>query len=96
MNPLKTLRQEMIALLEADELSAKDLSRNLGIREKEVHAHLVHIERSVGAQGKKILIRPSRCLGCGYLFRNRRRFSRPGRCPRCKATRIEAPLFRIG
>ncbi|MGB5617651.1 MAG: transcriptional regulator [Desulfobacterales bacterium] len=93
---MKTVRQEMIALLEADELTAKDLSRNLGIREKEVPAHLVHIERTVESQGKKIVIRPSRCLNCGYLFRNRRRFSRPGRCPRCKATRLEAPVFRIG
>ena len=93
---MKTLRQKMIALLEADQLGARHLSRHLGIREKEVETHLVHIERSVEAQGKKIVIRPSRCLNCGYVFRNRRRFSRPGRCPRCKATHLEAPLFKIG
>ncbi len=94
--PVKTLRQEMMALMETDELSAKDLSRYLGIREREVHAHLVHIEKSIEAHGKKIVIRPSRCLNCGFVFRNRQRFSRPGRCPRCKSTHLEAPLFKIG
>ncbi|MFZ0134538.1 MAG: transcriptional regulator [Desulfobacterales bacterium] len=93
---MKTIRQEMIALLEAGELSARDLSRCLGIREKEVYAHLGHIARSIGAQGKKVVIRPSRCLNCGFVFHDRRRFTRPGRCPRCKDTRLETPLFRIG
>jgi len=86
----------MIALLEAGELSARDLSRYLGIREKEVYAHLGHIARSIEAQGKKVVIRPSRCHNCGYIFSDRRRFTRPGRCPRCKDTRLETPLFRIG
>lgn len=82
-------------LLEAGELSARDLSRCLGIREKEVYAHLGHIARSIEAQGKKVVIRPSRCLNCGFVFCDRRRFTRPGRCPRCKATRLEAPLFSV-
>lgn len=93
---MKTIRQEMIVLLEAGELSARDLSRCLGIREKEVYTHLGHIARSIEAQGKRVVIRPSRCLSCGYVFSDRRRFTRPGRCPRCRDTRLETPLFRIG
>jgi hypothetical protein len=92
---MKTLRQEMIALLESDQMSARDLSGCLGIKEKDVYTHLGHIQRTVAAQGKAVLIRPSHCLNCDYLFKNRRRFTRPGRCPRCKSTRLEAPLFRI-
>lgn len=92
---METLRQQIMALLEADQMSARDLSRCLGIREREVYAHLLHVERTVAARGKTVSIKPSRCLECEYLFKNRRRFSRPGRCPRCKSTRLENPLFRI-
>jgi hypothetical protein len=92
---VKTLRQKMIALLEADELSARDLSRYLNIREKDVQSHLDHIARSVAAHNKTLVIRPCRCLQCGFVFRSRRRVTRPGRCPRCKTSRLEAPLFKI-
>jgi predicted Zn-ribbon and HTH transcriptional regulator len=92
---METLRQQMMALLKADEMSARDLSRCLGIQEKEVYTHLAHVERTAAAQGKTVTIRPSRCLNCEFLFKNRRRFSRPGRCPRCKSTHLQIPLFRI-
>jgi predicted Zn-ribbon and HTH transcriptional regulator len=85
----------MIALLETDEMSARDLALCMGIKEKDVYTHLGHIERTVAARGKTVSIKPSRCLNCGYLFKNRRRFTRPSRCPRCKSTHLDIPFFRI-
>ena len=91
----KTIRQQIIELLSEEEMSAIDLSQDLGIREKEVYEHLPHILRSLAAQGKELVIRPSECLKCGYVFRERRRFTRPGRCPRCKGTHIQRPTYEI-
>jgi predicted Zn-ribbon and HTH transcriptional regulator len=85
----------MIALLSEEEMGARDISQSLGIREKEVYAHLPHISRSVAARGKRLVILPARCLGCGFVFEDRRRFTRPGRCPRCKGTHLQIPMYRI-
>jgi len=90
-----TIRQRMIDLLSEKDMSARELSQALGIREREVYQHLGHVAQSVAAQGKDLVIRPFRCLGCGYVFRNRSRFTRPGRCPRCKRSHIEEPTYRV-
>ena len=82
-------------MLEREAFTAMDLSRELGIAEKEVYTHLPHIAKSVAAQGKQFVIEPSRCLKCGYVFENRKRFTRPGRCPRCRETYLQKPLYRI-
>ncbi|MFO8164288.1 MAG: hypothetical protein R6T98_07125, partial [Desulfatiglandales bacterium] len=85
---VKTARQEMIVLLSENDITARELSQALGIREKEVYQHLPHIARSLAAQRKKLIILPISCLSCGYVFKDRRRFTRPSRCPRCKSTHL--------
>ena len=85
----------MMELLTEAEHSAKDLSQRLGIREKEVYDHLVHIKHSAAAQKKRLIVTPAQCLGCGYLFESRNRFTSPGRCPRCKEEHITDPKYRI-
>ena len=92
---MPTLRQNIIALLTEAEMDAREISREVGIKEKEVYEHLAHIARSLAAKGGKLTIRPSECLGCGYVFSERRRFTRPGRCPHCKSTRLINPSFKI-
>lgn len=92
---MKTIRQQIINLLIDEEMGIRDLSQALRIKEKEVLEHLPHIERSVKTMNKKIVFTPSICLACGFVFEDRKRFSRPGRCPQCRSTRIENPAFRI-
>jgi predicted Zn-ribbon and HTH transcriptional regulator len=92
---METVRRQIIVLLSQKEMSAMDLSQDLGIREKEVYEHLPHIERSLAAQGKELVIRPSLCLKCGYVFKDRKRFTRPGRCPQCKGTHLQRPTYEI-
>jgi len=91
----RTLRQEMAALLEEREMTARDLSRALRICEKEVYDHLNHVGRSALTQGKKLVLLPFKCLACGYTFEDRKRLSRPGRCPRCKSSHLETPTYRL-
>ena len=92
---IKTTRQQMIVLLSENDMSARDLSQAMGIREKEVYEHLPHIARSLVAQRKKVIIRPSSCLACGYVFKDRSRFTRPSRCPRCKKSHLQEPMYRV-
>jgi len=86
----------MMTLLSDNEMSAKEISSAVGIGEKEVYTHLSHIARSVKHQRKKLIIKPAECLGCGYAFEKRRRFTRPSRCPICKSEHIHNPMYRIG
>lgn len=90
-----TIRQQLICLLEKGEMTARELSRALKIQEKEVYDHLYHIQRSIKARARKLQIDPFHCLVCGYVFEDRRRLSRPGRCPKCKEGHIEAAAYRI-
>lgn len=85
----------MTLLLSEGNCTARDLSQILGVREKEVYAHLVHIARSVVPQRQRLLVIPSKCLSCGYVFDTRKRFTKPGRCPICKSERIQEPRYRI-
>lgn len=85
----------MTALLRSQEMDARGISQTLGIREKEVYEHLVHVERSVTAAGGRFLVASSECLLCGFVFEGRRRLTRPGRCPKCKRSRLQSPSFRI-
>jgi hypothetical protein len=92
---MSTVRQQMIELLSEEELNPLEISQALGIMEREVYDHLHHIERSLSRQGRKLTVTPYRCLHCGYVFRDRKRWDRPGRCPRCRQSHISMALFRI-
>ncbi len=76
-------------------MDARELSRELGIKEKEVYDHLVHVERSAAATSATFILTPSQCLLCGYVFEDRRRLTRPSRCPKCKRSKLQSPSFRI-
>ncbi len=92
---MRTIRQEIINLLSQYELDARELSRELGIREKEVYDHLAHVARSVKAENKKLIVHPSRCLQCGFVFEDRKRLTRPSRCPKCRRSHLLNPRYHI-
>lgn len=76
-------------------LTARDISARTGVREKDVAAHLEHLERSVKQKGERLVVKPAECLACGFVFRERQRFTAPGSCPSCRSERIAPPAFRI-
>jgi len=91
----QTIRRQMIDLLSEEEMTDRDLSQALGISEKDVYAHLSHIARTLASRRKKLRMTPIRCLSCGYVFRERKRWTRPGRCPRCKDSHIQRPAYAV-
>jgi predicted Zn-ribbon and HTH transcriptional regulator len=90
-----TIRQQIIDLLEQEAMTALSISRVVGAAEKDVYRHLTHIRKSLSGRGKKLSFTPSSCLGCGFTFTDRHRLTRPGRCPKCRQSRISHPLFKI-
>jgi predicted Zn-ribbon and HTH transcriptional regulator len=73
----------------------RDLSQRLGVSEKELPDHLEHLEKSTKGRGEKLRQVPPECLGCGYVFADRTRVTRPGKCPQCRSERIDPPTFWI-
>ncbi|MGB6064483.1 MAG: ArsR family transcriptional regulator [Desulfomonilaceae bacterium] len=89
-----TIRQRLLQMLRESELTARDISRLLGIREKEVYEHLPHIERSL-RKGSSLICRAARCLDCGFVFKKRQRFTTPSRCPVCRSESISPPVYAV-
>jgi len=92
---VQTIRRQIMELLTQSECNARIVSQSLRISEKEVYDHLAHIARSVSSLKKRLVVTPSRCGDCGYIFADRRRFTKPGRCPRCKSEHLSDPRYRI-
>jgi len=90
-----TVRQQIVARLCQEAMTALEISKAVRVSEKDVYRHLSHIQKSMAGQGKKLAYTPCICLACGFSFADRRRLTRPGRCPRCRESRIDHPVFRI-
>lgn len=90
-----TIRRQIIALLTEEPLGARELSQALHQSEKEIYAHLQHIDRSLKAEGRRLIMDPPVCLSCGFVFEHRQRPQPPSHCPRCRKTHIRRPRYRI-
>jgi hypothetical protein len=95
MATVGTLRQQIAALLKQQPMTALDISQAVRIPEKEVYRHLEHIAKSAAGQGQELILTPCTCQACGFVFKQRQRLTRPGRCPRCRESRIDHPVFKI-
>lgn len=92
---MATIRQQITLLLQHEALSALEISQAVRIAEKDVYRHLVHIQKSAAVRGRPLNVTACTCLACGFTFKERRRLTRPGRCPRCRQSRISNPVFSI-
>lgn len=75
--------------------TARDLSRAIGVSEREVLRHLEHVERTLRESGGKLIVEPPACLGCGFVFRKRERLNRPSRCPVCRGEHLSSARFHV-
>ena len=91
----QTIRQEIISCLENGPLTVRDISQSVGIMEKDVYYHLAFIEKTVKRQNKIINMETYYCMDCGFQFKNRKTFKKPGKCPKCKDGRIAPALYWI-
>jgi transcriptional regulator len=90
-----TVRHGIMQEIEKGFCSAKDLSAAVKIPEREVYAHLEHIQKTLASSRRRFLIRPAECKRCGFSFSKRDRVKKPGKCPVCRGESIREPLFGI-
>lgn len=89
-----TVRQRIIIELENGLMTVRDLSKAIRVSEKEIMGHMEHVAQSLQTP-RRLIIEPSICNKCGFIFSERRRFSSPSRCPQCRHEGISQPIFRI-
>jgi predicted Zn-ribbon and HTH transcriptional regulator len=81
--------------LEYHTISAREISAAVRIPEREVIGHLVHIRATTLKIGRHLPITPTVCKKCGFPFKKRERFFRPGKCPVCHNEHLAEPLYCI-
>jgi predicted Zn-ribbon and HTH transcriptional regulator len=91
----ETIRRKIISVLEGQTLSAKDISADVRISEKEIYEHLEHIQRTLNKSEYIFILAPAVCKKCSFVFRKRDRLKKPGKCPVCRSELIQEPLFSI-
>ena len=94
--PERTPRQRILDLLTDTRMTTDQLARMLGIPERQVEEHLVHVVKTVARdRSRRFILEPSMCLDCEFMFRDRTRLTRPSRCPQCRSEGISAPRYGI-
>lgn len=92
----RTSRQRIIDVITGTRLSSYQLAQILGIRERQVEEHLAHVVKTVARdKTRQFILDPARCQDCSFVFRARRRLTRPSRCPHCRSEAIAAPCYGI-
>jgi hypothetical protein len=92
----ETVRREIVELLSGRELSAQEISGAVRISIREALGHLEHIEKSLRKREARLIVVPSVCNKCGFVFAKRERLKKPGRCPVCRGETISEPRYAIG
>lgn len=82
-------------MLETTDHSFEGLRLALKAQTRALEDDLRHVEQSARNQGLRFVVTPATCEGCRYVFRDRKRFITPGRCPKCRSERIEDAMFRL-
>jgi len=91
-----TIRQQIMQRLMGTLCSARELSAQFGIPQRQVDGHMPHILRSVSRdKSRRFVMEPSGCHECGYEFLTRTRLTRPSRCPQCRGKKISDPRYGI-
>jgi len=91
----ETLRHRIAALLKEAPFTAKEISGQLRIPEREVYEHLEHIRKTMNKGDHNLVVTPARCSKCGFVFTKRGRLKRPGKCPICHSESLEEPVFSV-
>ena len=91
----ETIRQKIMSLLDGRTLSARDISIDVGVSEKEVYEHLEHIQRTINKREHDFIITPAVCKKCGFVFKKRDRLKKPSKCPVCRNEVIQEPFFSV-
>lgn len=89
----QTLRRRIMELLAGRRMTAKEISEELRIPERDVSEHLEHIRKTTNRGKSVLLVEPAECESCGFVFAKRTRLKTPGKCPMCRSESIRQAVF---
>ena len=96
LSPDRTVRQQITDLLMESRRSSYQLAQLLGISERQVEDHLSHVVQSVARdRTRRFVLEPSACSDCGFVFRDRKKLTKPSRCPSCRREGVTTPRYGI-
>ena len=75
-------------------MTLSEIAREVHETPKDVIDALTHLAKSAKHSDYALLVAPAECRKCGFEF-STDRFTRPGKCPKCKATWIYEPTFSV-
>lgn len=87
-------RKALIELLKVKSYTVRELASLYGAEMNEIVEDLQHIKKSVLPK-HKLIIDFSKCLNCGFTFKDREKFKTPTKCPRCRNESITEMKFKI-
>ena len=90
---MQTRRKEMIALLEQQKMTARQLAERFEVEVPDILEDLKHIAQTIKATHKKLKEQWAVCNICGFVFKEREKFSRPSKCPKCRSEGTTEPVF---
>ncbi len=92
---LQSSRELLLQALSAEPLTVRALSQAAGLSERDVLDHLRHLQKSLKAQKRRLVMMPATCIDCHFIFQKRERLARPGKCPICRSTHLSGPHFSL-
>jgi predicted Zn-ribbon and HTH transcriptional regulator len=87
-------RRDLLKALSAQPRSVSSLARELRLDRRDVEDDLRHAIRSAVAAGHRVVVEPTRCKECGFVF-SPDRLAKPGKCPQCGGSRLYEAQVRI-
>ena len=83
----------LIELLSKQAMTLRELAEWFHADTKELLLDLERVSQSV--KPGKLIMDPSVCRNCGYVFKDREKRRRPSKCPECKGEKVSEPVFSI-
>ncbi len=87
-------RKALIDLLRENPIEVAELARSYGISEREMAGEIEHLRQSFRNEPYRLVVFPARCRKCDFVF-DRDHLTKPGKCPDCRGTWIQAPRIKV-
>ena len=87
-------RRDLVPLLLDKKMSLSEIARTVREKPKDVIEALTHLAKSSRHGDYELVMDPAECRKCGFEF-GTDKFSKPGKCPKCRSTWIFEPLIGV-
>jgi predicted Zn-ribbon and HTH transcriptional regulator len=87
-------RKDLVAFLHNNPTPVAEIARLFETSPKDAEDDLRHLMKTLKKSAYRLHVYPAVCRKCDFVF-SREKLTKPGKCPRCRGTWIEAPLVEI-